>query len=155
MYYFIFVVFLWAPEHFCVTTGWIFEISLLCTNPINQSKRLATPFKLLCSVWRSLCGRHFHDHRSITLVSSDIVYYFIPPLNSIFQATEIFADRRYFATTDVPAGSGGEHGGDKEGTASHPSPRARFVDMQGVWAQISRHSRLLRGQQIRSPKRSS
>ena len=124
---------------------------------INQPKRHTTLLKLLCNVWRSLCGRHFHDHRSITLVSSDIVN-FIPPLNSIFQATEIliFVDCRYFATTDVPTGGGGEHdGGDKESIASHLSPRARFVDMQGVWAQISRHSWLLRGQQIRSSKRSS
>ena len=88
-----------------------------------------------------------------TLVSSDIVYFF-PPLNCVFKATEIFVDRRYFWTTDVPAGGCRKHGGgDKESTAFHLSPR--FVDMQGVWAQISRHSRLLRGQQIRSPKRSS
>ena len=73
----------------------------------------------------------------------------------MFQASETFVDRRYFGTTDVPAGGDRKPGGDKEGTASHLSPRARFVDMQGVWAQISRHSRLLRGQQIRSPKRSS
>ena len=116
--------------------------------------------QLLSSVWRSVCGSHFHDHRSITLVFSDIVYfyYFIPPLNSIFQATEIliFVDCRYFATTDVPTGGDGEHDGeDKKGIASHLSPRARFVDMQGVWAQISRHSWLLSGQQIRSSKRSS
>ena len=86
----------------------------------------------LSSVWRSLCGRHFHDHRSRTLVSSDIVYYI--PINSEVQATEIFVNRRYFGTTDVPAGGGGEHGGgDKEGTASHLSPRAIiFVDMKGV-----------------------
>ena len=84
-----------------------------------------------------------------TLVSSDDIVYFIAPLNSVFQATEIFVDRRYFGTTNVLAGGGRKHGGgDKEGTASHLSPR--FVDIQGVWAQISRHSRLLREQQISS-----
>ena len=60
LYIFVCAVFLWAPEH-CVTTGWIFEISL-CENSV-QFKNIAYSVHLFFM----FCVQYHHHNHNVLL----------------------------------------------------------------------------------------